>query len=50
MARKSIFDSYSAPVLSINIMVMEVAKKIPGLEQRMEILEEINNREEIFYK
>ncbi len=50
MARKSIFDSYSAPVLFINIMVMEVAKKIPGLEQRMEILEEINNREEIFYK
>lgn len=49
IARKSIFDSYSVPVLFINIMVMEVAKKIPGLEKRMEILEEVGRREEIFY-
>lgn len=48
IAKKSIFDSYSTPVLFVNILVMEVAKKIPGLEKRMEFYESVGKRDNLF--
>lgn len=46
----SIFDLYSTPILFINLLLRDVAKRLTGLEQRLNRLERIENDSNIYYK
>lgn len=45
----SIFDIYSAPMLFINFLIRDVAKGIKGLENRIKVIEEIEQRSGTYY-
>lgn len=46
----SIFDIYSTPILFINLLIRDLAKEIKDLPQRMEALEELEQKNNIYYK
>ena len=46
----SIFDIYSTPILFINLLLRDVAKKLKGLDKRIERLEEMERENNIYYK
>ena len=46
----SIFDIYSTPLLFLNFLLRDVAKRIDGLEQRLDRLEAMEAKNHIYYK
>lgn len=46
----SIFDVYSTPLLFINLLLKDVAKKMDGLDERLSKLEEYETQNNIYYK
>ncbi|MEN6384082.1 MAG: MurR/RpiR family transcriptional regulator [Veillonellales bacterium] len=46
----SIFDIYSTPIFFLNFLLRDVAKKIDNLEQRLNRLEAMENKNHIYYK
>lgn len=46
----SFFDVYSTTMVFFNILIIKVAKNIPGLEDRMNKLETYEKKENIYYK
>lgn len=46
----SIFDIYSTPMMFLNLLLRDVAKKIDGLEQRLSRLEKTESQNNIYYK
>lgn len=46
----SIFDLYGTPNVFFNIVVMEVAKRLDGLEERMSRIEEFEQEQDVYYK
>lgn len=46
----SIFDLYSTPMAFINLTLRDVSKKIPNLDKRLELIENYDNKYEVFYR
>lgn len=45
----SVFDIYSTPVLFTNLLLKEVSKKIPQIDERIRKIEEYEKNNEIYY-
>ncbi|MDT8718843.1 MurR/RpiR family transcriptional regulator [Clostridium sp. 19966] len=50
LTSSSIFDIYSTPMLFFNLLLRDVAKKIDGLDDRLDKLEEYEKTKNIYYK
>jgi DNA-binding MurR/RpiR family transcriptional regulator len=46
----SIFDIYSTPMMFLNLLLRDVAKRIDGLDQRLNKLEKMESLNNIYYK
>lgn len=46
----SIFDIYSTPILFLNLLLRDVARKTSGLDRRMSELEELDKKHHIYYE
>lgn len=49
ITKYSIFDIYSTPILFLNLLLRDVSKAIPNIEDRMEKMEENDNQNSIYY-
>ena len=45
----SLFDSYSAPLAYFNLLLRETAAGMPGIQERLEALEEIEERHHVYF-
>jgi len=45
----SLFDIYSTPIAFFNLLLRDAAKQMPGLEARMEKIEEIERRDNVYF-
>ena len=45
----SLFDIYSTPLAFFNLLLRDAAKQMPGLEARMEKIEEIERRDDVYF-
>ncbi len=45
----SLFDSYSAPLAYFNLLLREAAAGMPGIQERLEALEEIEERHHVYF-
>jgi DNA-binding MurR/RpiR family transcriptional regulator len=45
----SLFDIYSTPIAFFNLLLRDAAKQMPGLEARMEKIEEIERRDDVYF-
>lgn len=46
----SIFDIYSTPIAFFNLAMRDAAKKMPGLDQRIKMLEEVEGESDVYYQ
>lgn len=45
----SIFDIYSTPMAFINLLITDVAKKLPEMEERLAQIEQYDNKQKTYY-
>ncbi|ATY83871.1 transcriptional regulator, RpiR family protein [Kyrpidia spormannii] len=45
----SIFDVYGAPIVLLNLLLLETAKRIPGIEERLNRVETLEQGEHIYW-
>jgi DNA-binding MurR/RpiR family transcriptional regulator len=45
----SLFDIYSTPIAFFNLLLRDVAKQMPGLKERMEKIEELERRDNVYF-
>lgn len=45
----SIFDIYSTPMAFINLLITDVAKKLPEMEERLAKIEQYDNKQKTYY-
>lgn len=46
----SIFDIYSTPMILLNLLLRDVAKRIGGLQDRLDALEKLESKNNIYYQ
>lgn len=46
----SIFDIYSSPILFVNLLLRDAAKKLKGIDKRIERLEQMEKENNIYYR
>lgn len=46
----SIYDMYSTPMAFFNLLMRDVAKKVPHLDKRLDMIEQYDSEHEIYYK
>lgn len=45
----SVFDIYSTPMAFINLLITDVAKKLPDMEERLAKIEQYDNKQKTYY-
>lgn len=50
LTKASIFDVYSTPVLLFNILLKDVASEVPNLELRLQRMEKMDVRNQVYYQ
>ncbi len=45
----SVFDLYSTPMAFINLLITDVSKKLPEMEERLAKIEQIDNQQKIYF-
>ena len=50
LTKNSVFDVYSTPILLFNILLKDVASGIPGLEDRMKRMEQMDEKNQVYYQ
>ena len=45
----SVFDLYSTPMAFINLLITDVSKQLPEMEERLAKIEQIDNQQKIYF-